>query len=240
MYEDSQSGQRAVYLRKFFGVHPSDRCTPPLLLGVPCSPVGDMLGCMTLSRRQLPLLLLAVANAALAVYLLWFGGKGIQRAEGTGEGLLASMVMIAGVVTGLAAVPALWWSRRAAALTQRGYAVRLVIAAVVAGVPWVVVAAFIWPAEWRIPRDVPAVCSNAHSNDPLREIGKTIGGVFYLDKVFEPMAGPGSRDFVYVVPKPDGGTTSFAMDCSSPRCRPKTGSEGELLNALHALPPCRL
>lgn len=179
-----------------------------------------------------------MANAALAVYLLWLGGNGIRRAEGTGEGWLAMMVAVAGVATGLAAVPALWWSRRPTALTRRGYVVRLAIATVVAGLPWAVLADFMWPAAWRIPRTVPVVCSNANANDPMREIGKTLDGVFVLDKVFEPMAGLISRDFIYVVPNPGGGTTSFTMDCSSPRCKPKSGSDTELSSALRALPPC--
>jgi hypothetical protein len=57
---------------------------------------------MRLCRRQLPLLLLAIADAALAVYLLWLSWNGVRHAEGTGEGWLAMLVMVAGVGSGLA------------------------------------------------------------------------------------------------------------------------------------------
>lgn len=184
------------------------------------------------------MILLGVADVALAVYLLRLGTKGMLGAEGTGEGWVATIVAGAGVATGLAAIAALFWSSRANGFSPKGYAIRLVIAAVVAGLPWVVVATFMWPAEWRFPRRVPTVCFNVDSTDRMREVGKLVDGVLVMDNVFEPLVREVSRDFVYVVPNANGKEAEFPMDCSSHRCRPKTGSEDALLRALRALPPC--
>ena len=94
------------------------------------------------SRRQLPLILIALADGLLAIYLLRLGLRGMLDADGTGEGLLAMIVAAFGIATVMAAIPAWRWSRRASTFSPRGYAIRLIIAAVVGGFPWVVVAAF--------------------------------------------------------------------------------------------------
>src|SRR5262245_8989975 len=94
--------------------------------------------------RRLPLVLLIVANAALAVYFAGFDLNGMLHTDGTDEGWLGMIVIAAGFATAVAALPALWWFILADKLSPKGYAVRLIVAAVIASLPWAVATRVLW------------------------------------------------------------------------------------------------
>src|SRR3954447_11600001 len=82
------------------------------------------------SSRQLPFFALGVAYMLIGAGLLRSGCGGINHADGTGEGLLAAMVGVAGTLSLATGAVFIGLGRRVRHITGRPYRLRLLALAV--------------------------------------------------------------------------------------------------------------
>jgi hypothetical protein len=67
----------------------------------------------------------------------------MSRADGTGEGLLMTAVVLAGVVLAFCATPGMWWLATITAREHDANRTRVVVAAIIAAVTWIPAAALL-------------------------------------------------------------------------------------------------